>query len=53
MLKERIKDKKNLPFAQEESRNEIGGWGVPRKPPQDPQHLKSEDEEETNEEEKY
>ncbi|KAM7525938.1 hypothetical protein LguiA_015840 [Lonicera macranthoides] len=50
---ERRKDKKNLPFAQEESRNEIGGWGVPRKPPQDPQHLENEDGEETNEEEKY
>ncbi|CAL5360302.1 unnamed protein product [Camellia sinensis] len=36
----RAKDYMNLPSAQEESRNEIRGWGVPQKPLQDdPEHL--------------
>ncbi|KAL7167809.1 hypothetical protein ACSBR2_038294 [Camellia fascicularis] len=36
----RAKDYMNLPSAQEESRNEIRGWGVPQKPFQDdPEHL--------------
>ncbi|GMQ05972.1 hypothetical protein CsSME_00050755 [Camellia sinensis var. sinensis] len=36
----RAKDYMNLSSAQEESRNEIRGWGVPQKPLQDdPEHL--------------
>jgi hypothetical protein len=38
------KDYMNLPSAEEESRNEIRGWGVRQKPLQDPQHLNEEEE---------
>ncbi|KAH7840604.1 hypothetical protein Vadar_019137 [Vaccinium darrowii] len=37
------KDYMNLPSAEEESRNEIRGWGVRQKPLQDPEHLNKEE----------
>ncbi|KAL2516666.1 hypothetical protein Adt_12913 [Abeliophyllum distichum] len=35
----KARDYQNLPSAQEQSRNEIQNWGLPRKPAQDPEHL--------------
>lgn len=34
----------NLPSAEDESRNEIRGWGIRQKPIQDPEHLNEEGE---------
>ncbi|KAJ9706325.1 hypothetical protein PVL29_001714 [Vitis rotundifolia] len=39
------KEHTSLPSAEEQSRNEIRWWGVPRKPSQEPEHL-NEDEDE-------
>ncbi|XP_057967425.1 uncharacterized protein LOC131157361 isoform X2 [Malania oleifera] len=35
----RVGGHRNLPSADEQSRNEIEGWGVPREPSKDPKHL--------------
>ncbi|XP_057967423.1 uncharacterized protein LOC131157361 isoform X1 [Malania oleifera] len=37
--KGRVGGHRNLPSADEQSRNEIEGWGVPREPSKDPKHL--------------